>query len=464
MVNVETNKPEFCLETDSQLQVLRVLYGSGRPENANGPFSRELLNEMSKEASTLCEGPVYREIQSSEGRLRLSCIKLTASYLFIAQKSVYPLQESLDFISRIVRKIGHDFNNHLTAVCGNVSLLKFSSADPETLKFAAKAEKSCLRFGRNITDLKMLADRGQPGITEDPSGEISALINDFGEIKRKEIQCRLSLDGSDWVVDMPKDEFRRMIYEFIRNSLDASRRNNISDASLEIVLSVLPGKKIGKNNMKITISDNCGGIPEEILSDIFDPRCFYSPEDSGKILGFGLTYAYNIAVVRNEGKLIVFNNTDGGVSAEMLLPGRRPVPHTERSSRDSAALKQQSKGKRILVADDERSVREFIEETLSRDGYSVTAAESGIEAFEKFKAGKDDFDAAVIDIVMPELDGSELMRKIKKSGSKCRILVSTGFFDKCRAKDIIENSDEILIKPYRASDLKDALERILQNR
>ena len=81
--------------------------------------------------------------------------------------------------------------------------------------------------------------------------------------------------------------------------------------------------------------------------------------------------------------------------------------------------------KKVLVAEDEESIREFIVINLTRSGYEVEQAENGAVALEKFMSDESAYDVAVLDIMMPELDGLTVCKELRKRSSDLGIIMLT---------------------------------------
>ena len=81
--------------------------------------------------------------------------------------------------------------------------------------------------------------------------------------------------------------------------------------------------------------------------------------------------------------------------------------------------------KNILVAEDETAIRDFVVINLERAGYNVTEAENGAVALQKYREANGDFDIAVLDIMMPEMDGLSVCKELRKANSNLGIIMLT---------------------------------------
>jgi CheY-like chemotaxis protein len=129
------------------------------------------------------------------------------------------------------------------------------------------------------------------------------------------------------------------------------------------------------------------------------------------------------------------------------LPAPRVVAKRRRISR-----------KRILLVDDQRSVRDAINLLLRLDEHAVVGATNGVEALALFKA--DHFDLVITDLEMPQMRGDELTKKIKQILPSQRILMITAYAE--RIGDADNPVDAVLNKPFQLEDLRRVIGELLQ--
>ncbi len=110
--------------------------------------------------------------------------------------------------------------------------------------------------------------------------------------------------------------------------------------------------------------------------------------------------------------------------------------------------------KRILVAEDETSIREFIVINLKRSGYDVTEASNGREAIDKYNECDGDFDIALLDIMMPEVDGLEVCKYLRQQSSTIGIVMLTAKAQEMdKVTGLLVGADDYVIKPFSPSEL-----------
>jgi CheY-like chemotaxis protein len=116
--------------------------------------------------------------------------------------------------------------------------------------------------------------------------------------------------------------------------------------------------------------------------------------------------------------------------------------------------------KRVLIVDDEAYVRELIRDTLKMRGYALELASDGAAALERLE--RSEFDLVLTDVVMPGIEGFELLRRVKKLHPGVKVVILTGF---SRHHDISEfllhGADEYLSKPFQVHELLETVARVL---
>ena len=116
---------------------------------------------------------------------------------------------------------------------------------------------------------------------------------------------------------------------------------------------------------------------------------------------------------------------------------------------------------RILVAEDERALREFVCRALGQDGHTVTSVEDGLEALSVLATGE--FDLLLTDIVMPGMDGIALALKVARDNPELPILLMSGFaLERQRAHNLDALIHEVIPKPFTLREITDAVAKVLK--
>ncbi len=110
--------------------------------------------------------------------------------------------------------------------------------------------------------------------------------------------------------------------------------------------------------------------------------------------------------------------------------------------------------KKILVAEDESAIREFIVINLKRSGYTVTEAGNGLEAIQAYDAANGDFDVVLLDIMMPEMDGFEVCKRLREKSSSLGIIMLTAKTEEMdKVTGLLVGADDYVTKPFSPAEL-----------
>jgi len=209
--------------------------------------------------------------------------------------------------------------------------------------------------------------------------------------------------------------------------------------------------------VKMSIKDQGIGISEKHLPRIFDP--FFTTKDKGS--GLGLSTSFTI-VGRHNGTIRAESEMGAGTTFHVCLPASVEKPGIDEMERQRLA---RAEG-RILVIDDEESIRRSAGKILKRLGYEVEFAKDcaeGVTAYEKAMKGKRPFDAVIMDLTIPGgMGGKEGIRQIKQRDPDAKVIVSSGYSDDPVLSEFREYGfASVVAKPYDIEDLADAIHRVL---
>ncbi|MGQ0673708.1 MAG: response regulator, partial [Hyphomicrobium sp.] len=178
----------------------------------------------------------------------------------------------------------------------------------------------------------------------------------------------------------------------------------------------------------IEVEDTGVGMTREVLANIFEP--FFTTKGVGKGTGLGLATVYGI--VKQSGGYIFPDSEPGrGTIFRVYLP--RHVPDSEdeivgqkAAKKTEAAIDLTGSG-RVLLVEDEDAVRSFAVRALKRQGYEVLEATTGVEALEVMRRIDGKVDIVVSDVVMPEMDGPTLLKKLRQTNPDLKIIFVSGY-------------------------------------
>ena len=238
-----------------------------------------------------------------------------------------------------------------------------------------------------------------------------------------------------------ESELREMLVNLVFNAVDAIPKRGTITISTEQQGSWVV----------VSVSDDGIGMSEEVKTRCLEPF-FSTKDDQGTGLGLGSVYGI---VRRHEGEIDIRSEAGRGTTVTISLPIEKAPKPPEVPKPTPAA----GATLRILVVEDEPLVREVLSVYLAEDNHEVTVAENGRDGLEKYQAGT--FDLVMTDRAMPEMNGDELAREIKKLNGQQPILLLTGFGDLMSgAGEQPPGVDLVVSKPFTLTTLRNAIVKV----
>ena len=363
--------------------------------------------------------------------------------------------QRLESLGVLAGGIAHDFNNILTSIMGNISLLQTEDGVTTECGMILKdAEKACTQAKKLTSQLLTFSHGGSP-IRELHS--VPELVRDAAELCLSHSPSRAEFDFQEdlWAANLDGEQFSQALRCLIINADQSMSGGGIVKISCEnTVLNVHDSSHLQPGKyLRITVTDSGTGISSDNLEKIFDP--FFSTKN--KAHGLGLTISYSI--IRNHGGTITVESRPGkGSSFQILLPvGENFTRETKpsRAADENVSLK-------ILLMDDDPSVRRVLVRMLTRFGHEVVESEEGsgaIEEYRKALEGGRRFDYVVMDLTIPGgMGGKEAVKEILEIDPEAYVLVSSGYSNDPVLSDYQSYGFRgMLSKPYRVGELREAL-------
>jgi CheY-like chemotaxis protein len=200
----------------------------------------------------------------------------------------------------------------------------------------------------------------------------------------------------------------------------------------------------------VEVSDTGTGMPPDVRDQIFDP--FYTTKgDRGT--GLGLAMVHGI-VEQHDGEISVQSEVGVGTTFTMRF---RPLPEqVEPSVVTARPAPPRVRGLRVLLTEDEPSLRQILTSYLRVDGHAIEAAGNGHEALAKFRP--DAFDLVITDRAMPEMGGDQLAAELERRGSTTPVIMLTGLGDLMNeVGERPEGVDLVVAKPVTLAELRAAV-------
>lgn len=391
-------------------------------------------------------------------------------------------------LGELVGGIAHEFNNLLTPIIMTTSQARLQHTLPADTQADFAIVDNAARRAAELT--KRLLTFGRTGDDQPQPVAIAEAINNCFALLRPTVDRRLQ-----WSLDAPTSlpplvinptDLNQVIFNLVINARDTllEKLSQPHDGNwtpkLEVTLEELPGDALipprrravtesGDSShpfggatlsgwVRINVRDNGLGIPPEITERIFEP--FFTTKEIGQGTGLGLATVWHL-VTECGGHIQVDSKLGEGTQFIISLPrwGETARPSTVRP--DQAARRGNTRPLRILLAEDDLLVTRAAIAVLERARHTVTHCADGSDAWSRLEASGAQFDVLLLDLNMPRLNGTDLIRRIRRGVFSGAIAVMSGRFTDEERQNLVElNVDRIISKPFTASDLLDVVREL----
>jgi PAS domain S-box-containing protein len=345
--------------------------------------------------------------------------------------------EKLRAVGEMASGVAHDFNNALAAILGNAQLLLYTAKDEEikeTLRTIEKVAKDSAQTVRRLQDFTRKSVH-----KELFKLDINTIIKDAIEMTKP--KWKDEVQGRGIHIEMVSDfeeippvvgnasELREVITNMIFNAIEALPEGG------KIEIRTFSRK----DKVTIQISDTGIGMSEEVRKKAFEPFFTTKPFTN---TGLGLSMSYGI-IRRIGGEIELESKVGRGTTFTILLP----VGGEGKEEWVVSSLIRKGKEARILVIDDEESVRNVLSRILCQVNHRVTVAKDGGEGLQLFR--EKEFDMVLTDLGMPGMSGWEVCKAIKEMSSCIPVGMITGWgMELDQTKKEESGIDFVISKPF----------------
>ena len=361
----------------------------------------------------------------------------------------------MEAVGQLAGGIAHDFNNLLTAIMGYADLLRASEGVTAAVKEDAAAILETAARGAELARNLLTLARKAP--SRDEPVDVHQAINEVRDIAARtfdrRIALRVRLDARRAIVTGDRSLLTNAFLNLALNARDAmpeggqlmittSERTLAQDDCDRLAGVVEPGPFI-----VIGVEDSGTGMSLGIQQRAFEP--FFTNKPVGKGTGIGLSMVYG--TVRSHDGAIELESTEGaGTVFTIYLPLRTQA--VEES--DAAAPCIVTGSGRILLVDDDATVRDVATRMLTQLGYEVECAADGVDAVERVSSDPDRFELVILDGNMPGMQGRDAAVQIKQIAPALRLLLATGYLEPGDSERLaMYGFSAAIAKPYSMSDL-----------
>ena len=375
--------------------------------------------------------------------------------------------QKMEAVGRLAGGVAHDFNNLLTVITGYSDLLLAGRDLKESQRTALEEIRRSAERGGALTQQLLSFSRKQPMLAR--TLHINQLVLQVEKMLRRligeDIELVTIAAAAQDVAQADPGRLEQVIMNLVVNARDAMPRGGkltIETGTIRLNES-FSAQQLGVRAgpyVTVSITDTGIGMDETTMAHLFEP--FFTTKPAGRGTGLGLATAYGI--IRQSGGAIGFFSEQGkGTTARVYLP---MVEEKVAAAADSGSASFVLTGaETILLVEDEARVRKLIVGVLSSRGYHVVEATRGEEAIRLCRERKGAIDLAVVDVVMPEMSGPDLVRQVAPLCPGMRLLYISGYTDEAIVHHGIQESGAAFLqKPFLPDALARKVREVLDTR
>ena len=356
--------------------------------------------------------------------------------------------QKLESLGLLAGGIAHDFNNILAVISSNASFLLETASHTDTQVEVLNEINAAVHRGTAMTHQLLAFSRKQ---AIDPvTLDVNAAVNDTRKMLKRmvgdDVVITTSLEPDLGCARIDPGCFVQILMNLVVNARDAMPRGgNVTIAT----------RNVGRQEIMISVTDTGSGMTKEVKARAFEP--LFTTKDLGKGTGLGLSVVHGI-VKQAGGRIEIDSEVGVGTTMHVFLPfegtaHEQAVPVVTVATRGS---------ERLIVVDDDQHVRASISRALRVRGYSVLEAADGPSALELLQSQGKMISLLVTDVVMPGMDGHQLVETARRGRPSLDVLYISGYTDDAVVRHGVEpQAVSILEKPFGSDALAKRVRRIL---
>jgi len=411
------------------------------------------LRQQRKDGGTVLVDSRWTLVRDAEGHAK-SVLVISTDITGKRELEVYELRaRHMEGIARLASAIAADLDSMLTPVMLAVPAIAEKASDDSSRQAVALVATNARRGAEMANQVLALAENAGSGKgLLDPSEILAETVRTVQASMPSSITLETAIPGGLWALAGTGSQIQQILTNICTNAREAMPDGGvlriaaenllIEPAAVSSVPHALPGMYV-----VITISDTGHGIPSDIIGKVFDP--FFTTKPPGRTTGLGLSTAAAIART-HRGFINIYSEVGEGTNVKVYLPAG------EVKSEGLEADLHLGGGQRVIIAQQQASLRDIIKKILDAHGYEAITVADGAEAVALCRKPNAAVAAIIIDLDMPYMDGSATIRVVQNSNPSVRIVATGG-----KPGEQIPGIAESLPKPFSTSNLLAALARAL---
>ena len=372
--------------------------------------------------------------------------------------------QKMESVGRLAGGVAHDFNNMLGVILGYTEMALEGVEEGQPLRDSLLEIRNATERSSNLTRQLLAFARKQA--VEPRVLDLNETVESMLKMLRRLLGEPVSLEwcpgGEVGPIRMDPSQIDQILVNLCVNARDAFEDRGtitIRTAPAELDAAACAGRDevVPGAYVRLSVTDNGCGMDEETLLHIFEP--FFTTKGVGEGTGLGLATVHGV-VRQNKGFIEVRSQPGKGTTFDIYLP--RHDPHAEPVSTVQEEKPMTPGNATILLVDDEPSILNMVKSLLVRQGYQVLATTRPQEAIEMFKAHPDSIDLVMTDVVMPEMNGRDMVHALFRLQPALKCLFMSGHSEEMLARQgILDAGVPFIQKPFTLKGLSSRLQEVL---
>ena len=373
--------------------------------------------------------------------------------------------QKMEAVGKLAGGVAHDFNNLLTVISGYCELVEEELPDGNFVKAHIDEIAKAAKQAANLTAKLLAFSRKQVLVPRviSPNTLVRAVEDIIARLVGEDIEVKAVLSARTGNIKADPGQIEQVLMNLVVNARDAmpgggkltieTSNRTIDSEYASAHLDIREGEYV-----QINVSDTGHGMEKEVLSHLFEP--FFTTKEPGKGTGLGLSTVYGI-VKQSAGHISCYSEPGKGTTFTIFFP--RTVETGKEIAAPVAGIAMFRGSETILLVEDEKMVRRYVQTVLENNGYTVIAASGGSDALATIELRKCAIDLLVTDVVMPRMSGKELSQRLVRACPAVKTLFLSGYTGEAIVQQgVMESGTNFIQKPFGALELVKKIREMLE--
>jgi PAS domain S-box-containing protein len=373
--------------------------------------------------------------------------------------------QKMEAVGQLAGGVAHDFNNLLTVIMSYSSMLLSDGATTEDVR--GDIQEISDAAGRAAALTRQLLAFSRKQVLQMRAVSVNAVVTDVEKMLRRligeDISLTTNLDGDLALIHADPGQLEQVLINLAVNARDAMPSGGsltISTDNVELTDEHSErhlGAESGKYVM-LAVTDTGSGMTKEVQQRLFEP--FYTTKGVGLGTGLGLATVHGI-VKQSGGDIYVYSELGHGTTFKVYFPRMTKATDPIATTAEHRAIAPRGT-ETLLLAEDDDALRALGARVLAGLGYKVLVARTGSEALRIVAEYQGRIDLIATDVVMPEMNGSQLVEKVLEARRGIRVLFMSGYTDdEVMRRGVIDGQTAFLQKPFTPDLLAHKVREVL---